>query len=210
MLANIKKGEFKFMKKNLTELVIIIDKSGSMHGLENDVIGGFNALIEEQKKLEGEVKVTLVFFNDDLELVYNRVNIINVKKLEKEDYHPQGCTALLDAIGLNIISTKILHNSYKEDDVPEHTIFSIMTDGLENSSKEYSYKEIKKLISSQKEKGWDFLFQAANIDAFEEGYNLGISKEDIQEFAANHDGIKMCMAVCGAAISNKRKTKSKK
>lgn len=149
--------------KDLTELVIIIDKSGSMHGLEKDVVGGFNALIEEQSK-EGETKVTTVFFNDRVIFVHEGVDIKEIKPLDGRSYQPGGCTALLDAIGDAISFIKAKHSKLKEEELPEHTIFSIMTDGLENASREYSYKRIKDMIELQKKCGWDFMFQAANID----------------------------------------------
>ena len=128
--------------KDLTELVIIIDKSGSMHGLEKDVVGGYNALIEEQRK-EGETIVTSLFFNDNVKFVHEGVDIKEVKPLDGRQYQPSGCTALLDAIGDAISLIKAKHSKLKEEELPEHTIFSIMTDGLENASREYSYKRIK-------------------------------------------------------------------
>jgi uncharacterized protein YegL len=195
--------------KDLTELVIIIDKSGSMHGLEKDVVGGFNALIEEQSK-EGAVKVTTVFFNDKVNFIHEGVDIKEIKPLDGRNYQPCGCTALLDAIGDAICLIKAKHSKLKEDELPEHTIFSIMTDGLENASREYSYKRIKDMIELQKKCGWDFMFQAANIDTEYEADRLGIDRDMAMSFEANCDGIKTQMKCCCAAISKARKAPRKK
>jgi len=194
------------MKKDLTELVIIIDKSGSMSGLESDVIGGFNSLITEQKKEEGEVNVTIIFFDTTYKVIHDRENINNIKNLEKKDYIPSGCTSLLDTVGNAINHIKEVHSKIKDECIPEHTIFSIMTDGCENSSKEYTYKQIKEMIEKQKELGWDFIFQAANIDAPTEGSKLGINVEDISSFDATDKGVEVCMCYCSNAIKRKRKT----
>ena len=188
---------------NLTELVIIIDRSGSMHGLEKDVIGGFNSLIKEQAK-EGEVKVTTIFFNDKIKFIHEQVDIKEIKLLEDKDYIPSGCTALLDAIGDGISFIKEKHSKLKEEEIPAHTIFSIMTDGLENASREYSYKRIKDMIELQKKCGWDFIFQAANIDVAKEADRLGISKDDALAFEASANGIERNMKYCSASILRKR------
>jgi len=198
------------MKKGLTELVIIIDKSGSMNGLEKDVVGGYNSLIAEQKKEEGSVLVTTIFFDTKYKEIVSREDINILKELMPSDYRPSGCTALLDTVGNAITSLKEKYAHIKEDELPEHVIFSIMTDGLENSSREYTYKQIKTLIESQKKEGWEFIFQAANIDAFNEGDKLGISVEDIAEFAANSKGVKCCFEVGCAAIKAKRTKKKAK
>lgn len=193
------------MKKGLTELVIIIDKSGSMNSLKEDVVGGFNSLIEEQKKDEGEVLVSLIAFNDEQYLVYDHEDIKNIKPLEVKNYKPSGCTALLDAIGHAITDIERFHKVLK-DDIPEHTIFSIMTDGLENSSYHFTYKMVKELINEYKRKGWEFIFQAANIDANLEGERLGIEKEDIQSFDADSVGVKKCFKkMCGCIQQKKEK-----
>ena len=194
------------MKKGLSEIVIILDKSGSMSGLEKDVIGGYNTLIKEQKKLKGEALVTLILFDTNYQEVYKRVNINDVKELTEKDYIPSGCTALLDSVG-NAITT--LDKIYVGEEEPEHIIFSIMTDGYENSSQEYSYKKIKSMIESHQEKGWSFIFQAANIDAFAEGDKLGIAKEMINNFEASEDGVMLSMKFACASIAEKRKKKKK-
>ena len=197
------------MKKDVTELVIIIDKSGSMHGLEKDVIGGFNSLIEEQKK-EGETIVTTIFFNDKKKFVHEGVDIKEVKPLDGRSYQPSGCTALLDAVGDAISLIKAKHSKLKEEDLPEHTIFSIMTDGLENSSREYSYSDIKYMIKFQEKCGWEFIFQAANIDVEEEADRLGIRRERATRFTASEEGIAMSMCCMNDTITKIKNKKSKK
>lgn len=193
------------MKKDLTELVVIIDRSGSMSGLESDVVGGYNSLIEEQKKEVGDVLVTTIFFNEKQKVITDRENIKNIKKLESKDYLPSGCTALLDTIGHAITHLEEIHSHLDDIAKPEHIIFSIMTDGLENSSREYNQSQIKKMIDSKKEKGWDFIFQAANIDAIGEGTKIGINVDDISNFEANKKGMKVCFCSASSAIMKKRK-----
>ena len=195
--------------KDLTELVIIIDKSGSMHGLEKDVVGGYNALIEEQRK-EGETIVTSLFFNDNVKFVHEGVDIKDVKPLDGRQYQPSGCTALLDAIGDAISLIKAKHSKLKEEELPEHTIFSIMTDGLENASREYSYKRIKEMIELQKKCGWEFIFQAANIDTEYEADRLGIDRDMAISFAADSEGVGRVMKCCCAKISDSRRKPRKK
>lgn len=190
--------------RDVTELVIIIDKSGSMQPLTEDVIGGFNSLIEEQKK-EGETIVTTIFFNDSIKFIHERVDIKEIKPLDKRTYSARGCTALLDAIGDGIAFIKSKHASLKEEDLPKHTIFSIMTDGLENASKEYTYNKIKSMIELQKKCGWDFIFQAANIDTEYEANRLGIDADKAMSFNADGAGVKKQMACCSNVISKARR-----
>ena len=195
--------------KDLTELVIIIDKSGSMHPLAKDVIGGFNTLIEEQKK-EGETKVTTVFFNHEVRFIHEGVDINEIKPLDGRSYQPCGCTALLDAIGDSISLIKAKHSKLKEEKLPEHTIFSIMTDGLENSSREYSYRRIKEMIDLQKKCGWEFIFQAANIDIEQEAEKLGINADDAFGFEASNEGVGKMIYQCCSVINHKRKAQKRK
>ena len=192
----------------LTELVIIIDRSGSMHGLEGDVIGGYNSLIEKQKQ-EGETKVTTVFFNDEMSIINEDVDIKEISPLDKRSYCPTGCTALLDAVGNTIGLIKAKHAKLTADQLPKNTIFSIMTDGLENASKEFTYKKVKNMIELQKKCGWDFLFQAANIDAAEEANKLGIDKDMAYEFEASSTGVKKNMQYMCCTISKMRKAPKK-
>ena len=166
------------VKNGITEMVFIIDRSGSMRGLEDDTIGGFNEMIEKQKQLEGTCLVSTVFFSNDSKVIHDRLDIKEVKPLTRKDYSPCGCTALLDAIGRAIHHIGNIHKYSKKEDVPEHTIFVITTDGMENSSYQYSSDEIKSMISRQEEKyDWEFVFVAANIDAIEVAGNIGIRKE---------------------------------
>ena len=166
------------MKKGLTEIVFILDKSGSMSGLESDTIGGYNAFLEKQKKVEGDAFVSTVLFNDTNEVVHDRVPIENIEPMTEKQYSVGGCTALLDAIGGAIHHIGNVHKYAREEDRPEKTIFVITTDGQENSSHEYSYEKIQKLVKHQQEKySWEFVFLGANIDAIEEAGRLGIHRD---------------------------------
>lgn len=196
--------------KDVTELVIIIDKSGSMHPLTNDVIGGFNSLIEEQKKEEGETLVTTIFFNDSIKFIHERTDIKEIEPLDRRTYSPSGCTALLDAVGDGIAFIKSKHASMKDEDLPKHTTFSIMTDGLENASREYSYKRIKDMIELQKKCGWDFIFQATNIDTEYEAERLGIDKDMAMSFEASSKGVSDSLKYCCCMISGARRKSRKK
>ena len=152
------------MKKNLTELVFILDRSGSMQGLEGDTIGGFNAMIEKQKKEPGEAYVSTILFDDQSEVLHDRVKVSEVKPITDKEYDVRGCTALLDAIGGAICHIGNIHKYARSEDVPEHTLFVITTDGMENASRRYSAQKVKEMIRRQKEKyGWEFLFLGSNI-----------------------------------------------
>ena len=163
------------MKKGLTEIVFILDKSGSMSGLEADTIGGYNSFLEKQKKVEGEAFVSTVLFSDRNEVVHDRVPIEKIEPMNEQQYSVGGCTALLDAIGGAVHHIGNVHKYARDEDKPEHTIFVITTDGQENFSREYSYEKIKKMITRQQEKyGWEFIFLGANMDAIGEAGKLGI------------------------------------
>ena len=165
------------MKKNLTELVFILDRSGSMSGLETDVIGGFNSMIAKQKKLDGECLVSCVLFDNEQKVIYDRVPISEVCPMTDNDYVLGGCTALVDALGLAVKHIGNIHKYAREEDIPEHTVFVITTDGMENASRIYSSEKVKKMVSKKTEKnGWEFLYLAANIDAVETGAAIGIKK----------------------------------
>ena len=156
------------MKKGLTEIVFILDRSGSMSGLEKDTIGGFNSLIEKQKKEEGLCLVSTVLFDYDSDVIHDRVDIHKVNPLTEKEYFARGSTALLDAIGGAIHHIGNVHKYAREEDRPEKTLFVITTDGMENSSIQYTYSKVKQLVQRQKEKyGWEFMFLGANIDALE-------------------------------------------
>ena len=166
------------MKKNLTEMVFILDKSGSMSGLEKDTIGGFNSMIERQRKEPGEAFVSTVLFANESTVIHDRTDIRKVEPLTEQQYYVGGCTALIDAIGQAIHHIGNVHKYAREEDVPEHTIFVITTDGMENASHRYSSDEVKRIVNRQKEKyGWEFLFLGANIDAVETAARFGISED---------------------------------
>lgn len=165
------------MKKGLTELVFIVDESGSMSGLEKDTIGGINSTLKKQKKEDGKCLVSTVFFANNQKVVHDRVDLKKVNLLKEESYFPSGCTALIDTIGSSIKHIKNVHKYIREEDVPEKTMFVITTDGMENASHKYSLKEVKKMIEEQKEKGWEFIFLAANIDAYETAKDYGIDED---------------------------------
>lgn len=177
------------MKKGLTELVFILDRSGSMSGLEADTIGGFNSMLSQQKKEAGEAILSTVIFDDQMEIIHDRVDIKNVKKLTKKDYTVGGCTALLDAMGKAIKHINKVQKALPEDERPEKTMFIITTDGQENSSREYSYEKIKKMIEKkQNKKQWEFLFLGANIDAIGTAANLGIRADRAVNYHSDSEG----------------------
>ncbi|MBQ1512644.1 MAG: VWA domain-containing protein [Erysipelotrichaceae bacterium] len=165
------------MNKELTELVFILDRSGSMHGLEKDTIGGFNSMIDKQRKEEGDCLVSAVLFNQRSDVLYDRVSLKEIREMTEKDYVPSGCTALIDALGGAIKHIRNVHKYIREEDIPAHTIFVITTDGLENASHHYSSDQVKRMVAEQKEKGWEFLFLGANIDAVETAKMYGIDKD---------------------------------
>lgn len=157
-----------------TEVVFILDRSGSMSGLESDTIGGFNSMLEKQRKIEGEVFVSTVLFDHVSVVIHDRLAIEDVKPLTEEEYFVRGNTALLDAIGDAVKHIKNIHKYAREEDVPEKTLFVITTDGMENASQRFTYNDVKKLIDEQQEKGWEFIFLGANIDSVEVAGRMGI------------------------------------
>ena len=177
------------MRKHLTELVFILDRSGSMAGLEKDTIGGFNAMIEKQKAQPGEVLVSTVLFDHEREVIHDRVDIRKISPMTGEQYYVRGCTALLDAVGNAIHHIGNVHKYAREEDRPEKTLFVITTDGMENASRTYSYNRLKAMIERQKEKyGWEFLFLGANIDAAKEAARFGISEDCAANYHADSQG----------------------
>ena len=195
------------MKKNCTELVFILDRSGSMAGLESDTIGGFNAMIEKQKKTEGDCWVSTVLFSDRSEVIHDRLPLEKVPPLTEEDYSVGGCTALLDAIGDAVKHVGSIHKYARKEDVPEHTMFVITTDGMENASRRYSSSEVKKLIENQKEKGWEFLFLGANIDAVETAKTFGIREDRAVNYKADSAGTRLNFQVLAEAVSQVRQSR---
>jgi uncharacterized protein YegL len=193
--------EAEKMKKNLTEIVFILDRSGSMSGLEKDTIGGFNAMIEKQKKAEGEALISTVLFNHESEVIHDRVGVQTIQSMTDKDYMVGGCTALLDAIGQAIHHIGNVHKYARDEDVPEHTIFVITTDGMENASQRYSSNKVKQMIERQKEKhGWEFLFLGANIDAVETARGFGIAQDRAVNYHADSVGTQLNYQVVSDAI----------
>ena len=191
------------MRKNLTEIVFILDRSGSMGGLERDTIGGFNSMIEKQKKEDGEAYVSTVLFDNHQEVIHDRVNLQEIQPLTDREYYVRGSTALLDAIGGAIHHIGNIHKYAREEDRPEKTMFVITTDGMENASRKYDYNRVKAMIERQKEKyGWEFIFLGANIDAAKEAARFGISADRAVTYHADHKGTAVIYeAVCDAVCS---------
>lgn len=197
------------IKNNITELVFILDRSGSMGGLEQDTIGGFNAMIEKQRKQDGECYVSTVLFDNTSEVLHDRVKLSEIKKMTENDYFVRGCTALIDAIGGAIKHIVNIHKYARPEDVPEHTLFVITTDGMENASRRFSSSEVKRMIKHEKEKyGWEFLFIGANIDAVETAGQFGIGKERVVNYHADRTGTKILYETVSQAVCNVRKNLS--
>ena len=196
------------MKKNLTELVFILDRSGSMSGLESDTIGGFNAMIEKQKKQDGECIVSTVLFNNDSQVIHDRVPLDKIEPMTERDYYVSGCTALIDAIGGAIHHIGNVHKYARKEDVPENTIFIITTDGYENASYRYSSDKVKRMIEHEIEKyGWEFLFIGANIDAVETAKHYGIDQDRAVNYHADAQGTDIVYATVSQAVCNVRMNK---
>jgi len=176
------------MKKNLTELVFILDRSGSMAGLEKDTVGGFNSMIEKQKKEAGEALISTVLFDHESEMIHDRVDIQKMPALTEKEYYVRGCTALLDAVGDTIGHIQTVHKYVREEDRPEKTLFVITTDGMENASHRYTYDRIKTMIDAQKKQGWEFIFLGANIDAAKEAARFGIDANRAADYHADSKG----------------------
>ena len=194
------------MKNNITELVFILDRSGSMAGLESDTIGGFNAMIEKQKKQEGECYVSTVLFNNASEILHDRIKLAEVPKMTESDYTVGGCTALIDAIGEAIHHIENIHKYARAEDVPEHTMFVITTDGMENASRHYTAEKVKKMIERKKKKhDWEFLFLGANIDAVETARNYGIDESRAVNYHSDSAGTSINYEAMSDAISTVRK-----
>jgi len=197
------------MRENLTELVFILDRSGSMSGLETDTIGGFNSMIRKQKKEEGEAYVTTVLFDDQFDLIHDRVKIGDMQDLTDKEYFVRGCTALLDAVGNAIEHISNIHKYAREEDRPAKTLFVITTDGLENASHKFSLKEVKKMIEKQKEKdNWEFLFLGANMDAVDVAGRMGISRDCAARYNCDSVGTSINYEVLDDAITQVRRCKS--
>lgn len=193
------------MRKNLTEIVFVLDRSGSMAGLEQDTIGGFNSMIEKQKKAEGEAYISTVLFDHETEVVHDRIPLDRVERMTEDQYYVRGCTALLDAVGGAIKHIANIHKYARREDIPEKTIFVITTDGMENASTKYSSDKVKKMIEKEKKKyGWEFIFLGANIDAVEAAGNIGISPERAVNYHSDSTGTKKNYEALSCAIAEFR------
>ncbi len=196
----------KKVNNNITELVFILDRSGSMSGLESDTIGGFNSLIEKQKKQEGECYVSTVLFDDVCEVIHDSVKLDRIEPMTDRDYYVRGCTALIDAIGGAIHHIGNIHKYSRTEDVPQHTMFVITTDGLENASHKYSSDQVKKMVEQKKEKcGWEFLFIGANIDSVQTAKNVGIGENRAVNYHADKEGTKVLFEAVAETVCNIRK-----
>lgn len=193
------------MKNISTELVFILDRSGSMGGLESDTIGGFNAMIEKQKKLDGECFVTTILFDNFSETLHDRVSIQDIEPMTDSDYSVRGCTALIDALGGAIEHIEKIHKYIRKDDVPQKTLFVITTDGQENASKNYTSRQVKKMVEKKKECGWEFIFIGANIDAVETAGRYGISADRAANYHADKKGTKVVYDAVSHAVASMRR-----
>jgi len=189
------------MKKGLTELVFILDRSGSMEGLEKDTIGGFNSMLKKQRKQEGEVNVTTVLFDDEIDIIHDRFPIGAVKNLTDSDYYVRGCTALLDAVGSTVKKVENIQNRLPEELRAENIIFVITTDGHENASQEYTANMVKKMIEKNQECGWQFIFLGANMDAVSEAEKIGIKRTHAASYKNDRKGVALNYAVAGDVIN---------
>ena len=193
------------MGKGLTELVFILDRSGSMSGLEADTIGGFNSLIAKQKKEEGTALISTVLFDDQAEVLYDRISLDRIEPMNDRQYYVRGCTALLDALGGAIHHIGNVHKYAREEDCPEKTIFIITTDGMENSSHRYTYDKVKKMVERQRDRyGWEFLFLGANIDAIEVAGRFGVQANRAVNYECDSEGTQLNYEVLSKAVSRVR------
>ena len=196
------------MKKDLTELVFILDRSGSMAGLVEDTIGGFNSMIEKQKNEEGECLVSVVLFDNDSEVIFDRVAVKDIPELTRREYSPRGCTALIDAIGGAIHHIGNVHKYAREEDVPEKTVFVITTDGMENASRMYGADRVRAMIRHEQDKyGWEFLFLGANIDAVETARQYGLKEGRAVRYHNDKEGIELNYTVVSDTIAKVRAEK---
>lgn len=192
------------MKNNITELVFILDKSGSMSGMEKDTIGGFNSMIRKQKEQDGEVYVTTVLFSNTSETVHDRLRLGDIPEMTGKDYFVGGCTALLDAVGDTVTHIETIHKYARPEDVPEHTVFVITTDGMENASRKYSQPVIKKMIGEKQQQGWEFIFMAANIDAAAAADAYGINRDNAVDYVCDEAGTQLNYCVVSEAVRKVR------
>ena len=198
------------MRIGLTEVVFVLDRSGSMGGLEADTIGGFNSMISKQRKEEGEAYISTVLFDDQTEVLYDRVPVEKVEPMNDKQYYVRGCTALLDAVGGAIHHIANVHKYAREEDRPEKTLFIITTDGMENSSHIYTYDKVRKMVEMEKEKyGWEFLFLGANMDAVEVAGRFGIGADRAMNYECDSEGTRLNYQVLSETVSAVRRSKTK-
>jgi len=197
------------MKKGLTELVFILDRSGSMSGLESDTIGGFNSVLSKQKTEDGDANITTILFDDKYEVLHDRYNLLKISNITDKEYFVRGTTALLDAIGKTINKMGNVQKYASDDEVAEKVMLVIITDGMENASREYSYHQIKKMIDRQKEKyGWEFIFLGSNIDAVEIAGRFGIGEDRAANYHADSEGTMLNYEVISETVSMVRSKRS--
>lgn len=189
----------------MIEVVFILDRSGSMAGLELDTIGGFNSMLEKQRKEPGDAYVSTILFDDTSEVIHDRLPIHEVPKLTENEYYVRSCTALLDAVGGAISHIANIHKYARQEDIPERTLFIITTDGMENASHRYTYKMVRQMIQEQKEKGWEFIFLGANIDAAQEAERFGIDESMAANYHCDEDGMALNYQVIHEALCKVRK-----
>lgn len=193
------------MRKGLTEIVFILDRSGSMSGLEADTIGGYNSMLDRQKKEEGEAIISTVLFDDRSEVLHDRVPLEEMEHITEKEYYVRGCTALLDAVGGAIHHIGTVQKYAREEDKPEKTLFIITTDGMENASRQYGYKKVRKMVEEKKEKyGWEFLFLGANIDAIKVAGQFGIHSDHAVNYENDSEGTQLNYEVLSRAVSQVR------
>ncbi len=197
------------MNDNLTEIVFILDRSGSMAGLEDDTIGGFNAMVEKQKKEQGEAVLSAILFSDGSRVLYDRVDIRKVEPMTDRQYQVSGCTALLDAIGGAVHHIANVHKYAREEDRPGKTIFVITTDGMENASRAYSYDEVQRMVKHEQEKyGWEFLFLGANMDAISAARSFGIRADRAVRYRCDGAGTALNYSVVSETVARVRRRES--
>ncbi|MCR5295477.1 MAG: VWA domain-containing protein [Lachnospiraceae bacterium] len=197
------------MRKGLTEVVFILDRSGSMSGLEADTIGGYNSMLSRQKKEEGEAVISTILFDDQTEILHDRKSLDQVEPITDKDYYVRGCTALLDAVGGAIHHIGKVHKEMPEEERPEKTLFIITTDGMENSSRQYSYDKVKKMVEKKKKKHhWEFIFLGANIDAVEVAGRFGVAANRAVRYECDSAGTALNFDVMSKMVSRARACES--
>lgn len=191
----------------MTEIIFILDRSGSMEGLEKDTIGGFNSMMKKQASVPGDALVSTLLFDNDVEVIHDRLNIKDVPEMTSKEYYVRGCTALLDAVGGAIKYISMIHKYAHKEDVPEKTLFIITTDGMENASRRYSYEDVRSMVEHQKSKhGWEFIFLGANIDAQAEASKYGIDESMSVNYNCDSKGMEISFKVMDDVVSSYRST----